>query len=106
MKRESILNEVQAGNAVLIGSFLNASAERRNYKDKETGRLKTYATTRAWVTTSTKPVQVFEYKDDDFDVNKYIPPFKSGTPVVVRVRGMREESGVTIISGDIEALEN
>jgi len=107
MKQSQLVNAVESGKLLVVGSVVFFKKDVVPYRDKQTGKPATFNKIEYSVVTARGVwfVQPDTRKIKDFDMNTFANPFKNGQRVVVEVESMITEKGQVTVSGNIEPLE-
>jgi len=107
MKQVGLLEAVQAGRILLVGTFLHFKKESIAYSDRKTGKPAVFDKIEYSILGANGVVfvQPDTRKMPGFDIAKFACPFKQGAKVVVDIERMEVDRGTTTISGTVELLE-
>jgi len=88
----------------MVVEYRSGVAEKRDFRDKETGRQRTFCASTHNVEAGNLSIQVGEFLPDDANVNAWVQPFKKGTLCVLKIQELRTEKGAHKARGTLEAL--
>lgn len=107
MKTKDVLAELMAGNHLLVGVYHAGKVEAMQIRDKQSGKMRTAYVTRETILTDGEAPVVASWCPDDFDEEKrakWLPRFKKGDRIVLRVLSSENVQGFKRYSGSLEPL--
>jgi len=103
--KKELVDSFYAGEMVLVGEYRSSEAEQITWRDKASGAMLSAPMLRHVVELGVKSAIVSERVDRaTFKPENYVPTFKKGDKVIVRLRTCMIEKGVIKLDGTLEPL--
>lgn len=107
MKHKELLETLVSGQHILVGVYHGGKCEQMTMRDKTTGKPRKAYVIRETILTDGEAAVVAGWCPDDFTEEqqaKWLPKFKRGDRVVLRVQSSEVVQGFKRYSGVLESL--
>jgi len=105
MNQKELQDKLATGVPLAVVEYRNSKCDVVEWRDKESGKMRSFVKLMHSVETATDAFQVSERTDDTFKPDSYKPPFKKGQRVVLLLDHWAETKGVLNVGGSLVALE-
>jgi len=105
MKANEILVHLQKGGMFSLGEYRGGKAETITYRDKLTGKTAAFSQIGHNLESGNDMFVLQERMPDGADVSKFVPPFKKGDKVFVKLETVERVQGFLRATGTMSLIE-
>lgn len=106
MKKSEFLKNVLEGKPMILVEYRASRAEHIKWRDKETKMMVEGTTLSHTVENATDSIRISDRLAEGVKPEDYKSPYSKGDKVILQIRGLQVQKGVTTAVGDLLPFED